>query len=434
MWINNRNFYCFLVILLLTTACSANQTTMNPAIKVDLIKSDQNRETHPTVDQKNIETLTSGQTEFAIDLFQQLRTKPGNLFFSPHSLHTAFAMAYAGAKGQTENQIAGVMHYELPQAVLHSTENAIDQSLNSSGGEEGEFILNVANSIWGQQDYPFNQAYLDTLAINYGAGLRLADYLSAEGRSKAANQINSWVKTETQDVIDQIVSQDDLTADTRLVLANAVYFKGAWDEAFIPKNTDSPFILLDGKQVNPDWMQREANTWFAELDDAQVVELTYKGDRIAMLILIPRAGVFNQFEETLDADKLQSIAKSLSKVNLSLVMPKFDFSTRYKLGKALEVMGMPLAFDPFHADFSGMLDPQVVLENLSISEVLHVADVMIDENGTEAAAATAITMRALSYMPMQNYQLTIDRPFIFLIRDRETGAVLFLGRVLDPTG
>jgi serpin B len=393
------------------------------------IKSVVEREDSPQVEEAAVTELTSGNRAFAFDLYQTLRTEDGNLFFSPYSISAALAMTYAGARGSTESQMAETLHYTLPQQQLHPAFNALDQSLVSQAVEADEtFKLEIANSLWGQEGFPFKQEYADILAKNYGAGIRPVDYSDEARREEARKAINDWVSDETQGKIEELIAQGVLNELTRLVLANAIYFKGEWELPFLDGTKDAPFTLLDGTQVQVPTMSRRGNTLYAEGQDYQAVSLSYKGGRAAMLILLPGEGQFEPFEGSLDAQQVDAILEQMQAQDVMLYLPKFDFASEYTLSDTLAAMGMPDAFDPEAADLTAMYDASLADAKLFISEVIHKAFVAVDEIGTEAAAATGVVVGVTS-MPRE---MRVDRPFIFLIYDRETSTILFVGRMLDP--
>jgi serpin B len=377
--------------------------------------------------------LVAGNTAFALDLFQAARAD-SDLVFSPYSISLALAMAYAGAQGETAAQMADVLHYRLPPERLHAAWNALDQDLAGRPDEaawvdeKDRFSLHIANAVWGQEDWPFEPAYLDLLAADYGAGVRLTDFIGAP--ETARRQINDWVSDRTRRLIRDIVPPGTITPDTRLVLANAIYFKATWQEKFDPDLTrPAPFHLLDGSQVQVDMMHFGHGTGlsYAAGDGWQAVCLPYKGGLNEMLILLPDEGRFDEFAAGLTGERVDQIAASLQYNSVILVMPKFEFESPLGLSALLAGMGMPDAFDPDAADFSGIDGAR----DLYIGEALHKAFVAVDEKGTEAAAATVILMMAAS-APVSEIRLTIDRPFLFFIRDVPSGTVLFMGQLLDP--
>jgi len=399
-------------------------------VSVTMAMSDKEREEAPDVSAGNMTELVNGNSEFALDLYRKLSEEEGNVFYSPFSISMALAMTYAGARGETEQQMADTLKFILSQEDLHPAFNALDRELAGRGegaaGKDGEgFRLNIVNAIWGQQDYKFLDTFLDVLAENYGAGLRLLDFIHAAEESRIV--INDWVSEQTEGRIEDLIPPDAIDAMTRLVLTNAIYFNAAWLHPFEEDMTeDGDFHLLDGGTVTVPMMRQTERHGYAEGDGYQAVELLYDGRELSMVILLPDKGGFDEFEGSLDAGRLDAIIDDLEYGEVALTMPRFEFESEFSLAKTLAAMGMPVAFSG-SADFSGMTGDR----DLYIGAVLHKAFVSVDEAGTEAAAATAVIME-LTAMPGQPVEVTVDRPFIFLIRDIQTGAVLFVGRVANP--
>jgi serpin B len=417
-----------LVIVLLLPVIASIQF-LQPAAG-EALNSDQERITSPDVNLSDEALLVEGNSIFAFELYQALKGEEGNLFYSPYSISLALAMTYAGARNETAQQMADTLNFILEQDNLHPAFNWLDAELASRGeGAEGKddegFRLNVVNAIWGQKDYDFLSDFLDVLAGNYGAGLRILDFMSETEKSRLT--INEWVSDQTEGRIEDLVPQGAIDALTRLVLTNAIYFNAAWEDPFDEDMTaDGPFYLLDGGQVIVPMMKQTEFFGYTEGDGYQAVELQYDGGELSMVILLPEAGNFQVFEEGLQAQKISDIISSLQSTRVALTMPKFEFDTEFSLKDTLADMGMPIAFSS-DADFSGMTGNR----DLFISDVFHKAFVAVDEAGTEAAAATAVIMR-LTAVPEHSVEVTIDHPFIFLIRDIETGAILFVGRVMNP--
>ena len=394
--------------------------------------SDRQRVESPDVSDANLEQLVAGNNEFALDLYRQLSdTDDGNLFMSPYSVSLALAMTYAGAAGGTAYEMADALKFQLSPDELHAAFNALDQELAARGADlepDQKFTLEIANSIWGQQGFEFEQEFLDTLAENYGAGMRLVDYQNASEEARLA--INGWVEDNTNDRIKDLIPQGAIDALTRLVLANAIYFKAAWLEEFDPELTkDGDFTLIDGSTVTARMMKKTELFKADEGDDYTAIEIPYVGGETSMVVIVPDDGAFEGFEEDLDADRIDFILGGLAPKNVTLEFPKFKFESKFQLPEPLQALGMVQAFDPLTADFSAMRTPP---PGLVISDVIHQSFVEVNEQGTEAAAATAVIIRATS-APPPPVPFVVDRPFIFLIRDVPTDTILFMGRVLDPT-
>jgi serpin B len=419
-----KKLIAMLVIVLLLPLIACIQPTAG-----ELLKSDKERITSPDVSPSEQALLVEGNSAFAFELYQALREQEGNLFYSPHSISVALAMTYAGARGETAQQMADTLNFILEQERLHPAFNWLDAELASRGeGAQGKddegFRLNIVNAIWGQKDYEFLSDFLDVLAENYGAGLRILDFINETEESRLI--INDWVSDQTQQRIRDLIPPGIITSVTRLVLTNAIYFNAAWEYPFDEDMTgDGPFYLLDGGQVTVPMMEQTESFGYTEGEGYQAVELPYDGGELSMVILLPDAGNFEAFEEGLQAQQVCDIISSLQPAGVALTLPQFEFESEFNLNNTLKDMGMPDAFSGA-ADFSGMTGTR----DLYIRAVLHKAFVSLDEAGTEAAAATAVIMEEEAPEPL--VELTIDRPFIFLIRDIETGAIIFVGRVLNP--
>jgi len=399
-----------------------------PALS-EVAQSNLARVTNPDVPPQDLQELVHGNSAFAFDLYHALRKEEGgNLFYSPFSISIALAMTWAGARGKTEQEMADVLHFTLPQERLHPAFNALDLELARRGqGKEGEgFRLHIVNAIWGQRGFRFLTEFLDTLACNYGAGLRLLDFKSDP--EAARKVINDWVSDQTEGRIRDLIPPGAIDFLTRLVLANAIYFNAAWAEPFDKNLTaDGPFYLLDGSQVMVPMMRQTAQFGYMKGDGFQAVELPYEGEELAMVILLPDKGRFEEFEDSLDAKRVEEILSNLTYQEVTLKMPRFRVESAFNLARTLAAMGMPSAFQPDQADFSGMDGAR----DLYIGAVLHKAFVSVDEAGTEAAAATAVVIKVTA-LPAPSVELTVDHPFIFLIRDQPTGTILFVGRVVNP--
>jgi serine protease inhibitor len=381
------------------------------------------RVTAPVVSTDDASTLASDNLGFAVDLYQALRSTGGNLVFSPASISIALAMTYAGAGTTTASEIASTLHFTLPPARLHPAFDALDLTLATqpAGSAPNAFALKIANATWGQRGFPFLSSYLDLLAQDYGAGLRTVDFEGAPEPSRMA--INAWVSDQTEQRIPQILPPGSINRATRLVLTDAVYFHGEWLNPFDPMSPmgifhassgDVSVAMMSNQAVVPVW---SGSGWTA-------ASVPYIGGTTSMVLLVPDSGTIAQFESALTAATLASITAAEAGAG-TVAMPRFKFSTTSPLSGTLAMMGMPDAFKET-ADFSGIDGGH----DLSIAAVLHQADVEVDEKGTTAAAATAVVLHDLSARPIG---LVVDRPFLFFIRHNPTGAILFAGRVVDPT-
>ena len=392
----------------------------------------------PAATAAELAELADGNSAFAFDLYRSLGAEDGNLFYSPYSISLALAMTYAGARGETERQMADTLHYLLPQERLHTSFNSLDLELASMADapeeESDAFTLNLANAVWGQHDYEFLAPFLDVLAENYGAGVRPTDFVGSPEESRV--RINDWVAEQTEDKVEDLIPEDAIDRSTRMVLTNAIYFNARWFHPFFKHLTSARlFHLLDGSKVDVPMMMMAAAERFgyADGDGYQAVELPYRGRDMWMTILLPDAGAFREFEESMDADLIAGILGDIEREYVELTMPKFEFESEFSLKETLKAMGMPNAFDGFTADFSGMDGRSCPGVCLLISDAFHKAFVSVDEEGTEAAAATGVVVILESARPTPK-KVMVDRPFIFLIRDRATDAILFVGRVENPVG
>lgn len=383
--------------------------------------------------------LVDGNTAFALNLYGVARQgTTGNLLFSPFSISQALAMTYAGAEGETAAQIAQTMQFTLDPSTLPMAFQMLDKDLVSRGTSGADRSrgypprsLQIANGLWGEQTFPFSPVFSNQLAEHYGAGLQPVDFL--HDPAGARKKINNWIAKHTGNRIQNIVPEGVLTTDSRLVLANAVYFSGGWLFTFDENNTeDAEFTLLDGATTRVPFMQQQEHFSYAAGDGYQMVELPYAGSQFAFTVLLPDAGQFATIEQKLDSAALTTAIDQLESRDLILSLPKFEFDNSTSLATMLQALGMTDAFDPNTADFSGMLDADTP-ELLSIGDVLHEAFISVDEEGTEATAATAVIMEAGAVAPGdQPLDVRIDRPFIFLIRDTQTGTILFMGRMMNP--
>ena len=419
-------FALMVVVLLVLVGC------VQP-ISGEVIRSEKQRVTSPDVNEAQLATLIDGNSTFAFDLYHAVLEKEDidNFFYSPYSISLALAMTYAGARGETARQMADTLHFNLDQDLLHPLFNSLDIELNKRGegakGKDGEgFQLNIVNAIWGQKNYKFLSSFLDLLAQNYGAGLRPLDFASESEESRIT--INNWVSDQTKEKIKDLIPRGIIDPSTVLVLTNAIYFNAAWKYPFSEDMTkDGPFYLLDSNMITVPMMRKTESYGYAQGDDYQAVELPYDGGELSMVILFPQAGQFEAFENALDGNRVADIIKRIGYQQVSLTMPKFTYESKFMLKKTLSDMGMRDAFLGV-ADFSGMNGKR----SLFIDEVIHQSFVDVDEAGTEAAAATAVVM-VESAAPGEPVEVTIDRPFIFLIRDIQTGSILFIGRVANPS-
>ncbi len=372
----------------------------------------------------------TNSSEFAINLYRQLDAGDGNVFFSPLSIRAALAMTSAGAKGKTAEEMQNVLR--LSGRDPHAGMSALLDSLSSEPkkDEDSKLVLRIANAVWGQKGYPFNPEFVAMAQKSYHADAKSVDFADA---SNARKQINDWVEEKTNKKIVDLIPDGALKPDTKLVLTNAVYFNARWAEEFSKSSTsDQPFHVSSGKTATLPTMRHTARYEYAETDQTQAIQLAYAGHETSMLILVPKSiDGLGKLQADLSAKQLADTIKSLQYRQIDLSLPRFKIEQSASLAQPLKAIGMKLAFDAEQADFSGMC----TAERLYIGDVLHKASVKVDEEGTEAAAATAVMMRTLAApMPEEPLRVQIDRPFVFMIRHEKTGEILFMGRVMNPAG
>ena len=373
----------------------------------------------------DLSLVVKGNNEFALDLYAKLRSEEaGNLFFSPHSISTALAMTYAGARGDTEKEMGEVLHFTLPQAQLHAAFAALADKL--LGDKAKGYQLRIANRLWGQTGYQFLPEFLGITRDQYGAELALVNY--KEKTEEARKTINAWVEEQTEQKIQDLIQQGVLNQMTRLVLTNAIYFKGDWASQFDEKTTkDAPFRVTADETANVPMMYQKDKFKYGAAEGVQLLELPYESGDLSMLILLPeKVGGLAELEKRLTTDRLAKWASAARKQKVNVYLPKFTMISQFGLKDVLTSMGMPLAFTPGKADLSGMNGKR----DLFISAVIHKAFVEVNEEGTEAAAATGVAVGVTSVQITPTFRA--DHPFVFLIRDNRTGSILFMGRVMNP--
>ena len=373
--------------------------------------------------------VVAGNSEFAFALYRELSASDGNLFVSPFSVSTALAMTYAGAAGVTASQMAETLRFPFPPGELAEAFGGLQGRINSRREIDG-IEMAVANSLWPQRGFELRDGFIELVRASFAGELRELDY--ASDAAGAAGVINGWVADRTNGRIRNIATPGALTPMTRLVLVNAIYFNGDWSHQFDPENTRPEEFAADGGQpVDVPMMNLTAELPYAAVDGARLVDLPYAGGALSMTVLLPPAdGDLSALEERLDARRIDDWMAALEQREVELALPKFTLESSFELGGTLAAMGMPDAFTPGRADFSGMVADQ---RPFFIGAILHKAFVEVAEEGTEAAAATAVVMRTTAIRePLPPVVLRVDRPFLFLIRDRASGSILFLGRVTNP--
>ena len=400
----------------------------------------------------SLTTTASAQTkavsvtnnDFALDLFSHLAKNKGNLFFSPLSIQTALAMAYAGAKDSTAAQMEKALHFGKAGQGIHTEFKSMLQQLNHprmieyakwvdkklKRGKKPAYQLVIANSLWGQQGYTWDQAFLDLTADSYGAGLREVDF--ANHPEAARQKINRWVEEKTRDLIKDLIVRGAITPQMQLMITNAIYFKATWKKKFVEHLTkDMPFYVFGFKQMNVSMMAQKKNFQYMETDSFKALEMPYEANELAMIVFLPKTiDGLEDFEKSLNSENLEAWMKAFRIQEVEVYFPKFEFDSSFSLSKYLKAMGMEDAFSPVSANFSGM----TALERICISGVIHKAFVAVNEEGTTAAAATALGL-ATARMPKQKPEPKLfkaDHPFLFCIHHNPTGKILFMGRFSKP--
>jgi serpin B len=387
-----------------------------------------------------INPVVKGNTAFALDLYAQLKTaKSGNLFYSPYSISTALAMTYAGAKGETGTQMSKVLHFPECQTALHPAFSLLQDQINDAA--QKNIKLSIANALWGQKGHPFRKEFKDAVKNYYKAALKEVDFRTAY--EAARKVINAWVEKKTHEKIKDLVPKRVLKPMTRLVLVNAIYFKGNWASPFKTGDTkDMPFMVTPNNSVEVPMMTQKSYFGYKKNDSLQVLELPYAKNRlenplelpssyddntVSMIVLLPRQrDGLAELESSLNPANLDEWLDGLRRKKVKVFLPKFKVSTGFELSNTLKKMGMPDAFND-DADFSGMDGTT----DLSIMSIIHKAFVDVNEKGTEAAAATAVFVGTRG-LPPPTPTFRADHPFIFLIRHNSSGSILFMGRVVNP--
>lgn len=406
------------VLAIALSACSTDTTTP-PG---DVQRANVQRQLDPDVSSAAIATQVAGNTAFATDLYSQFASADGNLFFSPFSISTALAMTYAGARGDTEQQMATALHFEAPLSDIHSVFNALDLALQHPSDSPDSYRFDITNAVFGQTGYPFNDVFVDTLGENYDTDVSLLDF--AANPDGARNEINAWIADMTEARIPELFAPGSITSDSRLVLTNAVYFKAPWQHLLDPERTRPGSFFTPTGEIEVPMMRGRprGELSFAEGDGYEAFSLPYEGGISDFVLILPDD--LDAFEATLDQTTLDGILSALQPQDRVIFMPTFEFRFQAELNDSLIALGMVDAFTE-RADFSGMTDAQ----SLALRRVVHEAFIIVNESGTEATASTGAVLEPVS----DPGRTIVDRPFVFLIRDIATNSVLFLGRVVDPS-
>lgn len=428
-----KKLLCLGCVVILT-GCNNNPVSDNNNNDVDapfaVRKSDFVSRVFIPESDPRISSQANSINQFSVKMYSELAKVDGNLFFSPYSITSALGMTTAGAKGETDLQIRKALQVDLDGEDFHAGINGLDQSLQTHSQATENLELNIVNSIWSQNGMMLQVNFLDLLSKHYDAGINLVDFINKPDSSRLI--INDWVSKQTRDRINDLLPEGSITPETRLVLTNAIYFLADWLIKFEEANTSNQtFTRLDGSNATVPMMnlrEKPVKLLYYDSGNCRIVELPYKGNRLAMDLILPDSGTYNKFEQSMSAEIISQLTSGLDSVGLvSVRIPRFEFTTpSISLKQAFINLGMNVPFG-LSADFSGISSI-----SLFIDDILHKAFVKVDEKGTEAAAATAVIMRTTSVESPPPPEFVANRPFIFLIRDTMTGAILFMGRVHDP--
>jgi len=375
---------------------------------------------------EGVSAVVNGNNEFAFDVYSKFKDESGNLFFSPWSISSALAMTYEGARGTTADEMREVLHFS-DSSLMRPGFAKIQNQINK---KEKSYLLSTANALWAQKEYSFLSDYFGLIDSYYGGKVTNLDFVNETEESRVT--INSWVEEKTNNKIKDLIPQGLITQDTALVLTNAIYFKGNWLTQFKKENTREEDFKVSGDEiVSVEMMCAFGDDYefkYAETEKIQVLELPYVDEELSMIVLLPSEGEMDYLEKNLDNQNFSDWKSNLRMQEVDVYLPKFKFETKYLMGNVLKEMGMATAFSG-GADFSGMTGQR----DLFISEVIHQAFVEVNEEGTEAAAATAVIMAITAVEPYQIPEFKANHPFIFAIQENETGSILFIGRVDNPT-
>lgn len=374
----------------------------------------------------DVQAIVEANNRFALELYRLYSQKyeGDNIFFSPFSLSNAFAMLYEGARGKTAEEMLKVFHFPEDTKARREGFLSLYREINK---EDKKYELSLANALWTQRDYPFLKGYLSAVEKYYGGRASNLDFSKDPEGSRQT--INNWVEDKTKDKIKDLLPEGTITPLTRLVLTNAIYFKGLWVFPFDEKLTkEEEFRVAPDRSLMVQMMSlpRVQNLNYAETDDLQILEMLYEGEDISMLVLLPKGNSLDKLEGSLNLQNLKKWRGMLKREEVEVYFPKFKLERKYSMAEDLEKLGMPSAFEPSEADFSGLTGKR----DLFVTAAIHQAFVEVNEEGTEAAAATGIVLGRTAVS--RHFLFRADHPFIFIIQDKKRGNILFIGRLYDP--
>jgi len=379
----------------------------------------------PDTTPKSINEVVNLNNMLGFEIYSNLiEEKQENIFFSPYSISSAFSILYEGARGTTQDEIQSVFHFIKEDQTRRDHANQIISDLNKPSQN---YLLSTANALWVQDKFPILQEYKDVTETYYLSTTENLDFVTQPEESR--NTINGWVEEKTNDKIKDLLPQGSINDMTRAVITNAVYFLGNWTVQFDENLTkEDDFKISEQKTVKAPMMNIEQNFNYASTNNLQILQMSYKGDDLSMLVLLPKDNDLLSLEKKLSVENLNDWKSNLAKKQVNVYLPKFKLETTYSLVENLTNMGMSSVFVSGQADLSGINKDA----DLYVTGVFHKAFVAVDEKGTEAAAATGIVVGITSVGPQPEI-FRADHPFIFLIQDERTGLILFMGKVMDPT-
>jgi len=408
-----------LSILLLLVVISCNKN-VSPVANT----SENTTNSEPMTEGESIQqSLIESNNQFTLELFNNVSSANENIIISPFSVSSALAMTYAGAKNNTQSQMSYVLHFNHNQEVLHADFSQLLSNIKALNSDENE--VNIANSLWVQNKLKLKESYLKTVKTNYASDVQSVDFILESEKTRGT--INKWVESKTNQKIKDLIPVGGITKSTMLVLTNAIYFLGTWENKFDVKNTiESIFYLNEESKVNAPFMRQTTKFKYFEDEFVQVIDLPYAKNKLSMMIVMPKEkfGLMKITKAMLN-DNYTHILAGLQLQKVAVSLPKFKISSNFDLGAKLSEMGMPDAFTSA-ADFSGITGSK----DLNISKIMHKAFIEVNEKGTEAAGATTVVMEKTSYVKTPVF--TADSPFLYLIKDNISGSILFIGKIVNP--
>ncbi len=419
--VNHRTVYELTVVLLIAIVLGSQYSNLSNWFKGPKAKEDIPLLDDTGVTEAGVEATVGAYNDFAFNLYHRYSPGSENILFSPYSISTALSMTYEGARGETAEEMEKVFSFLTDPSERHSSVASIYNTLNNG---DHDYALHTVNALWIQQDYQILKEYLDYIASYYGGDANILDFVSKPEESRRI--INKWVEDRTNERIKDLFPPNSIDCLVRLVLTNAIYFKGDWLYEFDPDETGvEDFYVTPSTVVEVNMMNNHRTFNYAETDALQILELSYSGE-VSMLVLLPKEGHMGEVEDQLSMQRIKELMGTMEENDVNVYLPRFTFDTKYFMMEDLAEMGIPTAFTG-DADFSGITGTR----ELYIDKVIHQAFIEVNEKGTEATAATGVSVRLTAALPGELFRA--NHPFIFLIRDLDTGLIIFMGRVTDPS-